>query len=90
MPIKCLYNKNHEKVNIFRVQMKKKMVIPPKSCVYVDVKFDKTPDFDVVIIHITIFKVCIQANCVTKKNQIVILFKKLTDKYITDIKKMQM
>ena len=45
MPIKCLYNKNH----LFRVQIKKKIVMPPKSCIYDDVKFDKTPDFDVVI-----------------------------------------
>ena len=30
MPIKCLYNKNHEKVNIFRVQMKKEDGYSPK------------------------------------------------------------
>ena len=83
MPIKCLYNKNHEKVNIFRVQMKKKMVIPPKSCIYVDVKFDKTPDFDVVINPYHNIQGLLSPNCVTKKDQNVILFKNPTDKYIT-------
>ena len=88
MPIKCLYNKNHEKVNIFRVQMKKKTVIPPKSGIYVDVKFDKTPDFDVVISPYYNIQGLLSPNCVTKKDQNVIIRTQLTSTSL--LEKMQM
>ena len=67
MPIKCIYNKNHEKVNIYIVQMKKKIVIPPKSCIYVNVKFDNTADFDVVINQYHNIHGLLSPNCVTKQ-----------------------
>ena len=34
-------------VQIFRVQTKRRLVIPLKSCIYADVKYYNVPDFDV-------------------------------------------
>ena len=69
IPIKCLYNENHEKVNILEFKMKKKLVIPPKSCIYADVKFDQTPDFDVVINPYHNIQGLLSPNCVTKRSE---------------------
>lgn len=50
------------------------MVIPPKSCVYADVKFDSTPDFDIVINLYHNIQGLLSLNCVTKTDQNVKLF----------------
>ena len=63
----------------FRVQW----LLPPKFCVYVDVKFVNIPDFNVVINPYHDIQGLLSPNCDTEKDQNVILFKNPTDKYIT-------
>lgn len=46
---KCVANKNKERIDILRVQIKKRVVIPPRSSVYAEIVFDKSPNSDVVI-----------------------------------------
>lgn len=46
---KCVANKNKERIDILRVQIKKRVFKLPRSSVYAEIMFDKSPNSDVVI-----------------------------------------
>jgi hypothetical protein len=63
--------------------MKKKVVIPPRSCIYANVKFNRIPDCDVVVNPCHNIQGLLSSNCILAKEKHVMLFKSPTDKYIT-------
>jgi hypothetical protein len=62
--------------------MTKKVVIPPRSCIYANVKFNRVPDCDVVVNPCHNIQGLLSSNCNLAKEKQVMLFKSPTDKYI--------
>lgn len=80
---KCVANKNKERIDILRVQIKKRVVIPPRSSVYAEIVFDKSPNSDVVINPCRDLNGLLSPNCVISCDQNFSLLKNLTDRFIT-------
>ena len=87
--IEPVTNDNKEKIDILRVQMKRKVVTPPKSCMYTEIQFNKQPEFDIVISSYKNSIGLLLPNCVNKFEQNYVFLKNPTDKFIT-VKKIQM
>ena len=82
-PAKCVANKDKEKIHIFRVQTKNKVVIPPRSSMYTKIKFDEEPNSDLVISPCHDINGLLSPNCVLKCDQRFILLKNPTDRFIS-------
>jgi hypothetical protein len=63
--------------------MKKKVVIPPRSCIYANVRINRVPDCDVVVNPCHNIQGLLSPNCILAKEKHVMLFKNPTDQYIT-------
>ena len=81
--IESVTNNNKEKIDILRVQIKKKVVIPPRSGMYTEIQFNKQPEFDIVISPYKNLNGLLSPNCVNKFDQNFVLLKNPTEKFIT-------
>ncbi|CAC5407143.1 unnamed protein product [Mytilus coruscus] len=84
IPAVCLVGNEGEEINLYRISIKKKTVVPPHSLKIVDMEIDHTPTDDIIIQPKTNVKGLLSPNALISKDETVkAVFRNDTDTFIT-------